>query len=269
MNPLTLIVWCMALGAIAAVVLARAGDFLARPGRSRLRALAWHASVFLLVLLLSGVLRQAAHPGPERLQLLQALSGPLCVAMANFWVHGWLVAGRRDRPMAGLLRLSAFVLPVLAVAILRLPPERQLPAAAAVSLAGSALTCWLVFRAWLFGDRHALPMAAGCLLTLPALAGLYALAMHLVQGSALEQAGVALCVTLANALTGRMLWGRERHLGRTREPAGVPALDPVTRVHSAAALVKRLVASRQRRRRGRREGALVAVTVFDAGRIAN
>jgi GGDEF domain-containing protein len=65
-----------------------------------------------------------------------------------------------------------------------------------------------------------------------------------------------------------MLWQRERHLGRTRETGSVPSLDPVTRLHSSAALVHRLVESRKRRRRTRREGAMVAVTVFDAERIA-
>jgi len=268
MNTLTLMVWSMALGAIAAVALARTGDLVARPCTAGLRAVGFHASVFLLVLVLGGVLRQAAHPGPERLQLLQVLAGPLCVALANFWIHDWLGAGQRDRLMACALRLSAFALPVLALAILRLPSQQQLPAAAALSLAGCALTCWLTFRAWIFGDRLALPMGAGCLLTLPAMAGLYALAMHLVHWSAPEQAGVALCATLGNALTGRMLWERERHLWRTRETGSVPARDPVTRLHSAAALVQRLVASRRRRRKTRREGALVAVTVFDADRIA-
>jgi GGDEF domain-containing protein len=268
MNTLTLMVWCMALGAIAAVALARSGDFVGRPSASTLRAIGYHASVFLLVLVLSGVLRHAAHPGATRLHLLQALAGPLCVALANFWIHGWLGARHRDRLMAAALRLSSIALPLLALAILRLPHEQQLPAAALVSLAGVALTCWLTFRAWIFGDRLALTMAAGCLLTLPALAGLYAIAMQAGHWSTLAQATVALGATVANALTGRMLWQRERHVWRTRETGSVPEVDAVTRVHSSAALVQRLVQSRKRRRHTRREGALVAVTVFDAERVA-
>ncbi|MEJ8837976.1 diguanylate cyclase domain-containing protein [Ramlibacter sp. AN1133] len=268
MDKLTLMLWCMALGAIGAVALARTGDLAGRPSVAKLRVVGYHVSVFLLVLVLSGVLRHAAQPGPARLQLLQVLAGPVCVALASFWIHGWLAAGERDRLMAAVLRLSAFALPLLALAILRLPEDQQLPAAAALSLAGSALACWLTFRAWILGDRLALAMAAGCMLTLPALAGLYALAMHPGAGSPLAQAGVALAATVSNALTGRMLWRRERHAWRTRETGSVPAVDPVTRVHSSAALVHRLVQSQQRRRRTRREGALVAVTVFDADRIA-
>jgi len=268
MDTLTPMVWCMALGAIGAVALARTGDFIAQPSASKLRVVGYHVSVFLLVLVLSGVLPRLAPAAAPRLQWLQVLAGPVCVALANFWIQGWLAAGERDRLMAGVLRLSALALPPLALALLWLPAEHRLAAAAALSLAGSGLTCWLTFRAWIFGDRLALAMALGCMLTLPALAGLYALALELAAWPALTQAAVALCATLANALTGRMLWRRERHMWRTRESGSVPAVDPVTKVHSSAALVQRLVQSRQRRRRTRREGALVAVTIFDAERIA-
>ena len=268
METLTLILWCMALGAIGAAALARTGDLAARPTSAKVRAVAYHLSVWLLVLVLSGVLRHLAHPGAALLQVLQVLAGPVCVALASCWIHGWLAAGERDRLMASGLRLSAFALPLLALAILRLPVDQQLPAAAVLALAGNALTCWLAFRAWILGDRLALAMAIGCTLALPALAGLYALAMHPDDWSAPAQMGVALAVTLANALTGRMAWHRERHRWRTREPDSVPAIDPVSRVHSSAALVHRLVQSQQRRRRTRREGAVVAVTVFDADRIA-
>lgn len=268
MNALTLMVWSMALGAIAAVAAARAGDLLARPSVSQLRAVSYHFSVFLLVLVLSGVLRQAAHPGAGRLQVLQVLAGPLCVGLSNLWIHDWLRAAHRDRLMATVLRLSALALPLLGVAALALPAELRLPAAAALSLAGSGLTCWLTFRAWITGDRLALLMAAGCLLTLPAIAGLYAIAMRLGHWGLAAQAVVALCAALSNGLTGAVLWRRERHEWRTRETGSVPTQDPVTRLHSSAALVQRLVASQKRRRRTRREGAVLAITVFEPERIA-
>lgn len=268
MSTLNLTVWCMALGAIGAVALARAGDLLARRSARLLRALAFHLSVLLVVLVLSGVLAHLGDPGPRWLHLLQVLAGPLCVALSNFWIHGWLGAGDRDRLMAATLRLSAFALPPLGLAVLALPLHEQLPAAAALALAGLALTCWLTFRAWILGDRLALPMAAGCLLMLPALAGLHAIALQPGDWPLPAQALVAICVTLGNALTGRLVWVRERHVWRTRETGSVPALDPVTRLHSSAALVRQLVQSQKRRRRTRREGALLAITVFDADRIA-
>jgi GGDEF domain-containing protein len=79
---------------------------------------------------------------------------------------------------------------------------------------------------------------------------------------------VAACAVLANGLTGAVLWHRERHQWRTRETGSVPALDPVTKLHSSAALVHRMVESQKRRRRTRRQGAVLAITVFDAERIA-
>jgi GGDEF domain-containing protein len=267
MNVPTLIVWSMALGAIAAVAVARVGDLLARPSVSQLRAVSYHLSVFLLVLVLSGVLRHAGGAGAGRLQVLQVLAGPLCVALSNFWIHEWLGAAHRDRFMAAGLRLSAVALPLLALAALWLPPDQRLPAAAALAVGGSALTCWLTFRAWTFGDRLALAMALGCLLTLPALAGLYAIAMRLGHWGWGPQAAVAACAALSNGLTGAVLWRRERHEWRTRERGSVPAVDPVTKVYSSAALVHRLVESQRRRRRTRRDGALIAITIFDAERV--
>lgn len=268
MGTQNLVVWSMALGAIAAVAFARAGDLLARPGPAQLRVLAFHLSVFLLVLVESGVLRQLAHPSPERLRVLQVLAGPLCVGLSNFWIHGWLAASERDRLMAAVLRLSALVLPAAGIAALALPADLQLAAAALLSLAGSGLVCWLTVRAWTIGDRLALGMACGCALTLPAIAGLYALAMHLVPLSAGAQAALALAAVGSNALTGLVLWRRGRSAWRTREVDSVPAVDPVTKLQNSTTLVQELIAAQRRRRRTGREGALLAVTVFEPERIA-
>ena len=62
MDALALVTWSMALGVIAALAAARLADLVARPTLSRLRAVGYHASVFLLVLVLSGVLAQAHAP---------------------------------------------------------------------------------------------------------------------------------------------------------------------------------------------------------------
>ncbi|MDB5914987.1 MAG: hypothetical protein JWP22_3662 [Ramlibacter sp.] len=268
MNALTMMVWSMASGGIAAVVVARAADLIARPSPSQMRAVGYHLSVLLLVLVESGLLRQATHPAAARLHVLQVLAGPVCVGLSNFWIHGWLGAGRRDLLMARALRASAVALPLLGLAALALPKDQQLAAAAAASLAGSALTCWLTFRAWLIGDRLALMMAAGCLLTLPAIAGLYALAMRIGQPGLAVQAVVALCAAGSNGLTGAVLWHRERHEWRMRETGSVPTQDPLTRLHSSAALVHRMIASQKRRRRTRRQGGVLAITVFEPERIA-
>ncbi|MEJ5991434.1 7TM diverse intracellular signaling domain-containing protein [Ramlibacter sp. PS3R-8] len=268
MNTLTTMVWSMSLGAIAAVAVTRLADYAARPNATQLRAVGYHLGVFLLVLVESGMLQQAAHPDPALLHVAQVLAGPACVGVSTLWIQGWLGVARRDWLMCVVLRAAALGLPALGAAALTLPHELQLPAGAAIALAGSALTSWVAFRAWILGDRLALWMAAGCLLTLPAIAGLYAVAMRLGPLGWQAQAAVALAAALCNGLTGAVLWQRERHEWRTRETGSAPALDPVTKVHSSAALVQRMVASQKRRLRTRRPGALLAVTVFEPERIA-
>jgi GGDEF domain-containing protein len=269
MDALALVMWSMALGVIAALAVARLADLVARPTLSRLRAVAYHGSVFLLVLVLSGVLTHGRAPASGLLLALQVLAGPLCVGLSNFWISGWLRAGQRDRLMALVLRASAVLLPLLGLLALLLPRAQQLPAAAAISLLGGVLTLWLTVRGWLMGDRMALAMALGCLCTLPAIAGLYALAMHLVPLGTAAQALLALSAALSNALTGLVLWRRDRLAWQPRgRGARVGARDPVTHLASARTLVRRLVVALRRRRRTGRDGALLAVMVFDVERIA-
>lgn len=270
MDALALVlVWGMALGAIGVVTLGRVVDLVARPSLSRLRAVSYHLSVFLLVLVLSGLLPHAHPVSPARLHVLQVLAGPLCVGLSNFWIHGWLRAAQRDRLMALGLRASAVALPLAAVAALSfLPRAQQLPAAAAISLLGGGLTLWLTVRGWLMGDRMALAMALGCLLTLPAIAGLYALAMHLLPPRLGTQAALALCAAASNALTGVVLWRRDLHAWlASRRGTQAAAVDPVTRLANGRSLVHRLVRVLQRRERTGRDGAVLAVMVFDLERV--
>ncbi|RYY92091.1 MAG: diguanylate cyclase [Comamonadaceae bacterium] len=268
MDAATLMMWSMALGGIAAVMLARAADLLARPSASRLRAVSYHVSVFVLVLVLSGVLRQVGSADPARLHVMQVLAGPVCVGVSNLWISGWLRASHRDRFMASALGASALLLPLAAAAALLLPHEQQLPAAAATALLGGSLTLWLTLRGWRMGDPMALVMAAGCLITLPAIGGLYLLAMDMARLGTGVQAVLALCAALSNGMTGLVLWRRDRHEWRALHDAAASTLDPVTRLHSGTELVRKLLRAQQRRRRTGREGALIAVIVFDVQRIA-
>jgi GGDEF domain-containing protein len=168
-----------------------------------------------------------------------------------------------------VLRAAAVLAPLAGLACLALPAVQQLPAAAAVSLLGGVLTLWLAVRAWALGDPLAPLMAAGCLLTLPAIAGLYALAMNLPGMGLAQHAALALCAALSSALTGLALWRRDRHLWRVR-PRKTPAarIDPVTRLHGGVGVVQKMIKAQRRRRRTRRDGAVLAIVVFDVHRIA-
>jgi GGDEF domain-containing protein len=259
----------MALGAIGAVALARLVDFMLRPSVSQLQGAGYHAAVFVLVFILSGV---AAETGPRigrpMLQVLQVVAGPLCVGLSDLWIRGWLDAPQRDRVMASVLRLSGLSLPLAGVACLALPAAVQLPSAAAISVLGGVVTLWLTARARLLGDSLAPVMAAGCLLTIPAIAGLYAIAMELPGLGLAMHASLALCAALSNAFTGFGLWRRDRHEQRVRRPAtSVWQTDPVTQLHSGRSLVDQLMRAQRRRRRSGQDGAVLAVMVFNVERI--
>jgi GGDEF domain-containing protein len=270
MNAHELAIWSMALGAIGAVALARVADLVARPTLSQLQGVAYHATVFLLVLILSGVASQCWPAlDPKLMQAAQVLAGPVCVGLSNFWIRGWLGAAQRDGVMSSVLRAGAILSPVAALWGLALPIAWQLPAAAAVSVLGGVLTAWLTVRAALMGDRLAPVMAAGCLLTVPAIAGLYALAMGVPGSGAALHAALALCAAGSNAMTGFALWRRDRHQWRARPARRRSArFDPVTRLHGGIGLVQKLIKAQRRRQRTGRDGAVLAVLVFDVDRIA-
>ncbi len=269
MSAQELTIWSMALGAIAAVALARVADLVARPSVSQAQGVAYHTAVFLLVLILSGVGRQVA-PGtdPELMQVARVLAGPVCVGLSDLWIRSWLNAAQRDHTMSAALRGSALLLPLAGLACLALPRGQQLPAAAGISLFGGLLTLWLTARAWRLGDPLAGVMTLGCLLTLPAIAGLYAIAMELPGLGLSLHGAVALCSALCNGFTGLVLWRRDRHERRTRIGHDTPLqFDPVTQLHSGASLVHKLIKAQRRRRHTRRDGAVLAIVVFDVERI--
>lgn len=269
MSAQELTIWNVVIGMIAALFLARLATLAARPSAAQAQAVGYHATVLLLVVVESGV---ATHLWPDlrgpELRVAQVLAGPCCVGLSDLWIRGWLYAPHRDRLMASALRSSALLLPALAAACLLLPDGSQLPAAAALSVAGGMLTLWLTARAWRLGDSLAALMALGCLLTIPALAGLYAIAMQWRGLNLPLQAVAAACAALSNALTGLGLWRRERHEQRARDGAEITSvIDPVTRLRSARSLVSRIMRAQRRRHRSGRDGAVLAVLVFGIERL--
>jgi hypothetical protein len=207
MNAQELMIWSMAHGAIATMALARVADLMVRPTLSQVQGVAYHFTVLLLVLILSGVATETwPLLDPKLVQSAQVLAGPVCVGLSNFWIRDWLNANQRDRLMATALRISAVLLPLGGLACLALPATFQLLAAGGISMSGGVLTLWLIVRAWRLGDRLAPVMAAGCLLTLPAIAGLHAIAIHGPGGLELTtHAATALCAALSSGFTGFVL----------------------------------------------------------------
>jgi len=268
MNAMELVIWGMALGANAAVGIARLADLVARPSRGQLGGIAYHAAIFVFVLLLCGIPREIwPQLGAGALHTMQVLVGPFSAGLSAFWMRGWLNASQRDRLMANMLLATAALLPAAGVACLALPRTQQLPAAAIISTLAATVALWLAVRAWLMGDRLALAMAAGRALVLPAILGLHAIAIGLPGIGIGLHALIAACSALGNGLIGFVLWRRDRHEWRTQAD-DLSQYDPVTKLRSGAALVRKLIHAQRRRRRTRRDGAVLAIMVFDVDRIA-
>ena len=269
MTALELMIWSMAVGAIAAVIMVGLSDLVLVRSIGAVQGVAYHIAALLFVVLLSGLPR-AIYPqvSPRGLLVAQVLIGPLCSSLGNYWIRGWLAAHQRDRLMALCLRLSAILTPFLGLACLALPASQQLPAAAAICLTNSGLVLWLCVRGYLMGDRLALGIAVGCVLMLPAVAGLYAIAMNVPGIGPGLQAWLALSAAGCVALIGAMLWQRNRHERRMGSDDPAPSqFDPVTKLYSGIALVQKLIKAQRRRRRTRRDGAVLAVMLFDVDRI--
>lgn len=264
MTAVEIIIWSLALGAIGAVALGRLVDLGVHRSRSGANSTGFHLAVFGFVAALSGLLEMLEpFSDPEVVEAAQVMAGPLCVGLSDFWVSGWLNARHRERLMAGSLRLAALVTPLLALACFALPASQRLAVAGALSLLAASLTLWAIWRASLMGDRLASAMAFGCLLTLPAIAGMYATAMQVPAVTPGWQAVFALCAALSNGLIGYVLWQRDLHHWQARHEDASSDFDPVTRLHTGVTLGRRLVKAQLRRRRMKRDGAVLAVLVFN------
>ena len=128
MSALELVIWSMAMGAIGAVVAVGLADVVMVRSVGAAQGLAYHLGTLVFVLTLSGI-PLAIDPALDRsaLRVVQVLIGPLCSAMGNYWIRGWLSAHQRDRFMSVSLQISALVTPVLGLACLALPVEQSCP----------------------------------------------------------------------------------------------------------------------------------------------
>ena len=270
MSAVELVIWSLAAGAIGMVLLFNLAELAITRSVAALQSTAYLALALLFVLLLSGLASLWTGLSPRGLRIAQVLIGPACNALGHHWIRGWLSASQRDGIMETLLRAAAAGSVVAGLLCLALPKPQQLPAAAAICLLNSALLLWMTVRAFTLGDRLAAGMAVACAIVLPAVAGLYALALGVQEAAQLAvQALIALCAVFWTAVVGVMVWLRSHpHVLTRQEEASGRHRDPVTRLYSGIALVQKLIKAQRRRRRTRRDGAVIAVMVFDVDRIA-
>lgn len=264
-----LVIWSAAAGAIGLVVLVNVADFLFRRHPASLHGAVYNSSCLAFVLLLSGLM-QSLLPRPylQEVRLAQILVGPVCVCLGDLWLRGWLGARYRDRLMNVALLSGGIVLPLLGVlSVWVLRPALQLPFAGALVVLNMVIVVWMSFRAWLLGDALARGMTVGTVLMLSSSGGLYAIALRPSDPLSLPmQSAIAAASALTVTIVGFMLWQRQERRVRVAQEVH-SQYDPVTKLPSGTPLVRHLIRAQKRRRLTRREGAVIAVMVFEPDRV--
>jgi GGDEF domain-containing protein len=258
--------WSAAAGAIGLVVLLALADTLYSRTRAASQTLAYLALCWWVVMLLSG-LPAAIWPGLKGpLGIAQILSGPLCAAMGSYGASEWLSAHQRDRLMKVSLLTITLVCLVGGPLCLLLAPAWRLPVSGVLAIANLSVVLWLSVRATQLGDKLAWGLALGCLLTLPAQIGLYSLALNATRPSVALQAAVVMAALLSLVITAAMLWLRNRQT-RQMTQGDVSRRDPITQLYNGVVMVQKIIWAQRRRQRTRRDGALMAVMVFEPERL--
>lgn len=265
-----LILWSASVGATALVVLLALADCAYSRTRASLQTLAYLTGCFLFFALLSGLFGVAASAlwsvPAAPIRTAQILIGPLCAVMGSWWISQWLSAHKRDRFGNNILRVVTLMSLVGGLLCLFLKPEWALLASAGLTMVNISVALWISVRAAQSGDKLAWGLALGCALALPAQIGLYTMALGSTRLPLLMQAGVAFIGLLSMVITARMLWLRNRH-ARQISADDSSQRDPITRLYSSVALVRKILAAQERRVRTRRDGALMAVVLFEPERL--
>ncbi len=261
-----MMLWSAGAGAIGLVVLLALADTLYSRTRAASQTLTYLALCWGVVMLLCG-LPAAIWPGLKGpLGIAQILCGPMCAAMGSYGASEWLSAHQRDRTMKVSLLAITLLCLIGGPLCLLLAPAWQLPVSGALAIANLSVVLWLSVRATQLGDKLAWGLAAGCLFTLPAQIGLYSLALNTSRPSLALQAAVAMAASLSLIITAAMLWLRNRET-RQLAQGDVSRRDPITQLYNGVVMVQKIIWAQRRRQRTRRDGALMAVMVFEPERL--
>jgi GGDEF domain-containing protein len=262
MSTAEIMLWSATTGAVGMVVVMGLIDATLSRAMAAWQLLAYLSGCALVVLLMGGLPDALWPEGRVGLQLTQVLLGPLCAAIGSYGVSQWLYADRRDRMIRITLAIMTLSSLVGGPLCLLLSPESRLPASAALSIATMAFALGLAVRAAQHGDSLAWGLAGGCLLALPALLGLYFIALASTRPPLGLQAAVALAALASMVLTGMMIWRRSRqirHLFQRR----VSERDPANGLLGSLVMLQKIIASQHNRRRNGSNGALMAVMLFE------
>ncbi len=261
------VIWSAAAGSIGLVVLLALVDAIYSRSQASVQSLIYLSASWLFFALLSGLPEALLDlADTDWIHTAQVLIGPLCAGLGAYGASHWLAAARRDRVTDISFRSTTLLCAVGGPLCLFLPGDLQLAVSAALTVTTLSVALWLAVRATQHGDRLAWGLATGCLLTLPLQCGLYGLAFATARPPLLPQAAVAMLGLLSVVAIAVTLWLRNhqdlqiRHHSQARR-------DPVTQLYSSVVMVQKILRAQRRLMRTRRDGALMAVQVFEPERL--
>ena len=258
-------IWSFSAGSIATVIVISALELVRTRSKAARQGFSLHVSALAFVLLLSD-LPLALEPSWKSpiFHAAQVLIGPVCAATGAYMMLDWLSARARDRMMLVALRAAMSASAVGGLLCFLLPFPMQLPAAGLITALVASVALWMSGRASMLGDRLALGMALGCLLMLVAIVGLFLNALQWQRAGLATQIVAAAAIALSNLVMGLMIWQRYLMEHRVRRDSRLPTeRDPVTQLPGSVIIVQKLVDALKRRRRTGRDGAVLAVLLFD------
>lgn len=269
MRTAEMMIWSAVVGSIGLIVLLAFADALYSRTRSSFNALVNLVGGWLFVALFSGLPGALFSPlaGPP-LHVLQVIVGPLCASMASYGTSRWLTAQQRDRTMKTSMRLVSIACLAGAPLCLLLKYEFQLPASAALTVCSLGVLIWVGARAAQLGDRMAWGLTAGFVITLPLQLGMYWLALGSTHPSIGWQVAIAIAGLASLTVTAVMAWLRNRHAQQFRSE-NKSRRDRITQLYSSTVIVQKIIHAQRRLVRTRRDGALMAVMLFDAEQLSS
>lgn len=190
--------------------------------------------------------------------------GAFAGAYSAMGLRNFLRAEQRDAIVdRGLLAVSVINASLL-LALLWPDPRQALEVVAAGGVVAAVIAFWLALRAWLLGDRYAMPMTLACAAMVFAVLGLYGLSLGAIKDSLWLQAVAALCAALYVVLISHTL--KRRHSGYKRMSRALAASrekDLLTQLWTGVAFIRKLDDAIARARRNRKELAVICVEVYN------
>jgi diguanylate cyclase (GGDEF)-like protein len=218
------------------------------------------------VLMGSGLAAQLM-PGLPKLmeQRLVILLGALAGAYSAVGLRNFLRAEQRDAFVGyGML----VVVVICTACLLALGWHNTLQALEVVAVVVSmscVLAFWFTLRAWLLGDRFALPMALACIAMILGVMGVFATALQAIDDHVWLQALVAISAALFVVIVIHTTQHRYADYLRMRRALEVSRdKDLLTQLWTGAAFIRQIDDAISRARRNRKEMAVICVEIYNA-----